>query len=130
MNPLIVGNDLGGPSRSITFRERALAKISSCDIVLSVHRKGVQVEDKLKIRDWNRVFWRDKIAIGRKQKAVNGARISQQRLLWLCAGTLNHKRHYIIGCGIPSLSTSAGEVNQISIGCIAAGLLSSSCGLS
>lgn len=58
---------------------------------------------------------------------MRGARISQQRLLWLCAGTLNHKRHSIIGCGIPSLSTSAGEVNQISIGCIAAGLLSSSC---
>ena len=58
---------------------------------------------------------------------MSGARISQQRLLWLCAGTLNHKRHSIIGCGIPSLSTSAGEVNQISIGCIAAGLLSSSC---
>lgn len=66
MNLPIVGNDLANPSRSITYRERALPKISSCDIALSVHGGGVQVEDKSKTWDWYRVISNDKIAIGRE----------------------------------------------------------------
>lgn len=51
MNPPTVGNDLVNPNRSITYRERALVKTSSCDIALSVHGGSVQVEDKSKTRD-------------------------------------------------------------------------------